>query len=399
MSAALQPGDLLADMDFAAHNAEVADLWRGYWEGTPSRTPVIFGIGTRFFLKEPGANPDGVTFQEYSEDPDLMFRTQLGFQRWFRHNVDQDAELGAPSAWPVYVDFQNYFEAAWFGCPVAFRSGEVPDATPAFAYRPEDLLDRGIPDPFGGLMGRAIEYHERFCELAAAEPYLGIPVQPPTYACGMGSDGPFTVGCSLFGPDVLCTLLAAEPDRFHGLMDFLTTAIGDRMEAWRARFGVPVPQDSFGMADDSIALISTRMYREHVLPYHRRLYDRFGTDKMRSIHLCGDATRHFVTLRDELGIQSFDTGFPVDFAALRAQLGPGIRIQGGPHVALLRHGTPADVEAEVRRIMQSGVREGGLFVLREGNNMAPETPLANLEAMVRTGRAMGSLTPTNGDTA
>jgi uroporphyrinogen-III decarboxylase len=399
MTGALQPGDRLAGMDFAAHNAAVSELWRGYWDGSPSRTPVILGIGTRFFLKERGANPGGLTFREYSESPEAMFRAQLGFQRWFRHNVDQDTELGAPAAWAVYPDFQNYSEASWFGCPVEYRSGEVPDATPAFAERPEALMDHGVPGPFDGVMGRAIEYHERFCELAASETYLGLPVQAPTYGCGMGSDGPFTVGCSLFGPDVLCTLLAAEPERFHALMSFMTEAIAARMEAWRTRFGVPVPQDSFGMADDSIALISTRMYREHVLPYHRRLYDRFGTGKMRSIHLCGDATRHFVTLRDELGIQSFDTGFPVDFAGLRAQLGTGVRIQGGPHVALLRHGTPADVEAEVRRIMLSGVRDGGLFVLREGNNMAPETPILNLEAMVRVGRAMGSLKTDNGGSA
>ena len=59
----------------------------------------------------------------------------------------------------------------------------------------------------------------------------------------------------------------------------------------------------------------------------------------------------------------------------------------------------ADVEAEVRRIMLSGVRDGGLFVLREGNNMAPETPIENLEAMVSVGRAMGSLKTDNGGSA
>src|SRR5581483_2935932 len=42
-------------------------------------------------------------------------------------------------------------------------------------------------------------------------------------------------------------------------------------------------------------------------------------------------------------------------------------------------------DLETRRILQSGVLEGGLFILREGNNLAPGTPLENIEAMYPTG--------------
>jgi len=135
------------------------------------------------------------------------------------------------------------------------------------------------------------------------------------------------------------------------------------------------------------------MYREHLLPFHRRLCDALGTPAPRSIHLCGDSTRHFRTLRDELNIRAFDTGFPVDFAALRRELGPGVRIQGGPHVHLLMQATPAEVRGEVRRILQSGVLDGGFFVLREGNNLAPGTPLENTETLYHAGREFGRLAP------
>lgn len=143
------------------------------------------------------------------------------------------------------------------------------------------------------------------------------------------------------------------------------------------------------ISDDSIALISTSMYRDHVLPYHKRIYSRFGSADGRSIHLCGDATRHFPTLRDEVGITMFDTGFPVDFRKLRQDVGRRVRIQGGPNVEILRSSSPREVYEETRRILQSEILDGGLFVLREGNNLAPGTPLENTEAMYATGRKYG----------
>jgi len=153
-----------------------------------------------------------------------------------------------------------------------------------------------------------------------------------------------------------------------------------------------VPQDNYGFADDSIALISTAMYREHVLPHHRRMCDTLGTTTTpRSVHLCGDATRHFVTLRDELNVRHFDTGFPVDFGRVRRNLGPDVRINGGPHVEFLRTATPGEVWSDVRRIMTSGVLEGGRFMLREGNNLAPHTPLENTEALYSAGLEFGDI--------
>ncbi|OPZ79976.1 MAG: Uroporphyrinogen decarboxylase (URO-D) [bacterium ADurb.Bin429] len=74
---------------------------------------------------------------------------------------------------------------------------------------------------------------------------------------------------------------------------------------------------------------------------------------------------------------------------MRAALGPGIVIEGGPHVDLLLHGTPEAVGAETRRILRSGVTEGGKFILKEANNLAPRTPMANLQAMYDACRTEG----------
>lgn len=381
--------DRLAGYDIAAHNAEVKQCWEAYHAGRPYRVPIIVGLATRFFIYNDEVNPEHLSFQQYSEDPNKMFDFQLRWQRWVRFNVLQDAELGLPEKWVVYPDFQNYYEAAWFGCPVLFLEGQVPDTVPAFADCPERIMERGLPEPLSGLMGKGVEWYEQMKARAANETFLERPIEV-VVPC-QGTDGPFTCACNLFGPDVACEMMAAEPERFHRLMDFITEATIRRLIVLRKLAGVPIPQDGFFFADDSVALISTAMYREHVLPYHRKLCDTLATDKPRGIHLCGDATRHFKTIRDELNVWTFDTGFPVDFGWLRRELGPRVRIQGGPHIEFLRTATPAQVRERVREILSSGILEGGLFVLREGNNMAPHTPMENIRALYDAGREFGRL--------
>jgi len=379
--------DRLAGLDFARHNEEVVRVFETYSERNPIRVPIIVGTNTRYFMFHPDANDFGMDFKRFSEDPSAMFDSQLRFARWSRFNILQDAELGLPKQWWVGVDFQNYYEAAWFGCPIEYINDQVPDTHPVFEDCPERVMENGIPDPFGGLFGRGLEYYEQMSEKAINGEYLGRPIR--VGMPGGGSDGPMTVACNLFGPVFVCSAMIEEPERLQRLLTFITDATIERMRAWRTKSGIPVPQDSFGMADDSIALISTEMYCEQILPHHKRLYDTFGTEKDRSIHLCGNASRHFPTLIRELGIAGFDTGFPIDFAAVRKAVGPNVKINGGPHVELLRSATPEAVYEESRRILQSGILEGKMFLLREGNNLAPGTPLENIEAMVRAGLDFG----------
>ncbi|MDD5198818.1 MAG: uroporphyrinogen decarboxylase family protein [Terrimicrobiaceae bacterium] len=383
-----------ARFDFAAHNAEQAGMWDAFNAGRPTtRIPIILGTNTRYFIYNGSANPDGLDFRGYSEDPDVMFDAQLRFQRWSKFNLLQDIELGLPEKWTISPDFQNYREAAWFGCEIHYFPGQVPDTMPDFADAPERAMENGVPDPFGGLMARGVEYWEHYKARAERETFLDRPVEAAVPGYGIGTDGPMTVACNLFGADFVCETMADDPDRLHKLLDFVTEATIQRMIAWRKFCGLPVPQeDGFGFADDSIALISTAMYREHVLPHHRRLCDALsGPSSSRGIHLCGDATRHFKTLVEELNIHSFDTGFPVNFCAMRRELGPEVRLQGGPHVDFLMRATPGEVREEVRHILDSGILEGGRFLLREGNNLAPYTPLENTEAMYHAGREFGKI--------
>jgi len=383
----------MREIDFEKHNAEVRAVWDAYRNRQPARVPMVFGINPRFTMWEPAVNTRRITFEQYMRDPQLMLERHLENQFFVRHHVPQDAEMGLPKdGWNVNVDFQNSYDAGWFGCELHFYDDQVPDTRPLLdSDRTKNLLfERGIPDPFtGGLMKRNWEFYDYFQKKKAEGwTYKGLPLKDIS-PCACGTDGPLTVACNVRGATEFMTDLIEDTGYALKLLDFITTASITRIKAYRERLGQPLKAKNWGYADDSMQLISTKMYQDLILPFHKRLKSELTEAEKVDIHLCGDSTRHFRFLRDEMGVQGFDTGFPVDFAWVREQVGPDVQIQGGPNIAFLLTATPDEVRAETKRILTSGIMRGGRFILREGNNLPPGVPLDNLWAMYDTCKEYG----------
>ena len=144
------------------------------------------------------------------------------------------------------------------------------------------------------------------------------------------------------------------------------------------------------MADDSIALLSPEAYREFILPYHLQIVREMGAVSGTSWHLCGAVQQHFETLVEELGAVSFDVGAPTDLADARRRLGPGVQLLGNIDPVLLLRSSKDEIVARVRRAMACGVMEGGRYIMREGSNVAPCTPVGNLLVMYEAGKQAGS---------
>jgi uroporphyrinogen-III decarboxylase len=173
------------------------------------------------------------------------------------------------------------------------------------------------------------------------------------------------------------------------LMDYIVTAIIQRVKAWRAYLGMDQPPYGFYFADDDIQYLSLRQYRELVLPYHKRLLAALNGDEPLGMHLCGNVQRHLPTIVKELNVRSFDLGFPIDFTSLRDEVGEAVEIQGGVPVGDLMQKSPHQVFARAESILKSGILSGGCFILKEANNLPPCTPLENIEAMYTAARTLG----------
>ncbi len=378
-------------IDFKKHNEEVREVWAAYWAGKPIRVPLKISCNPRMLLLDPALNPKKVTFKQYFGDPEIMLNVQVQFEKWKRLNLEDDSEMGIPKdRWSPYVDLQNVAEAAWFGAALNFKDDQCPDTEPILSGDKKNLLfDRGFPEPISGIVKTAQDYIEYFDKKAESGiKYEELPVKGGG-KLGCGTDGVVTVAMNLRGSELL-TDFYEDPDYVRKLFDFITEATIKRFHGIRKFHGDPLKSDSFWYADDSIAMLSGEMVREFVLPCHKRLFTAVSTGKNQvGIHLCGDATRHFKMLRDEMFVRSFDTGFPVDFAWLRKELGPGVEIQGGPGVLLVLSGTEEELQLEAKRILESGIMEGGKFIFKEGNNLAPLTPMRNIRVMLDVCRHFG----------
>ena len=375
-------------------------------QGIPIRPPVSLGTGTQFFIYNDDLNPGGaVDWERYCTDADTMLDFQLRAAVWRAEHIAPycDDPIGMPpnrEAWLVRIDLQNFDEAAHLGAPVMFLPGQIPDTPTILAGdRKNALFDAGLPDPLTGACPepfdcaqdklrrrgwyrKAHEMLEQWQERLRREPeYRGWPVRIDPF--GWWSGGPLTLAVSLRGHELL-TDLYEDPDYVRTLLDYLTEVTIARVRAHARFFGMQDPPDSLWFADDNLMLLSVKMAREFMLPVYRKLKAGMTTAEHAKIHLCGDATRHFRWLKDEVGVNDFETGFPVDHGRIRRELGPDVTIHGGPTVMLLHDGSPDAVRAETQRILDSGVCEGGRFVLREANNLAPHTPFANLAAMYET---------------
>ncbi len=368
--------------DHEAHNRENEALWTAFHRGEARRAPLLFSVNARYLMNDRARNEGRDTMAAMFYDTDMMLRWQLRLQRFLRCELCDDRPWGPPpEGWRVNVDMQNVAEPAWYGCPIDMSDPMMPYAQ--HFLRAEDLPSflRRPPDPFGGVMAQVMEHRRTMLRRKEQGMELeGCPIGE--VGGGPHTDGPMTVACSLMGPSAFCLLLYEDPQAASDLLAFLADTAVARIHAWRRELGQPERTPMTGLADDSIALISHADYIRFVLPHHRRLIAGLATgERKNNVHLCGDSTRHFLTIRDELNAGTFDTGYPIDHAAMARALGPDVVLQGGPTVGFLLSATPDEAREESLRILRSVAPHTRRFLLKEANNLAPGTPLPVLNAM------------------
>jgi hypothetical protein len=371
------------------HNQEARAVWVAFRAGKPIRPPVGLGTNTHFFIFNHELNlDDSVSFENYMTQAKVMLDFSLKAAVWRAYYIAPycDDPIGLPDEFTLRIDLQNIDEAAYFGAPVQFLPHQVPDTLPILTGdKKYALFDMPYPDPFqAGWYATSTRIYQELQEYLARNPtYLDRPVTIEPY--GYWTGGIFTLAVALRGHELM-TDLYEDPQYVHDLLRYLTGATIYRVKAYHEFFNLPFPGQNLFFTDDAIQLISTKMLGDFLIPLYKEYKAALITREHCKIHLCGDASRHFTTLKDELGVNEFEVGFPIDFGKIRQQLGPQVTIHGGPNIMILKNGTAQEVAQETNRILNSGVLEGGRFVLREGNNLAPFTPFANLDAMYHQAR-------------
>jgi uroporphyrinogen decarboxylase len=135
-------------------------------------------------------------------------------------------------------------------------------------------------------------------------------------------------------------------------------------------------------------IFSPRLWRRFIKPRVAQMYGavkRAGKAVM--IHSCGRVQELFPDLI-EVGLDVFNPFQPdvMDPYEMKRQYGDRLSFFGGVSVQhLLPHGTPAQIRAEVRRLMDEVGRDGG-FIIAPSHDMPGDIPVENMVAFIETVR-------------
>ncbi len=351
----------------------------------PDRVPVIPAINYRFLLPK-----IGVRFRDYFNDPETMLRSLILGQKWLMENVRTDA-ASITGAWVGgWTDFQNTTEASALGCEVVFPDDDIPMVREDGWVRTDADLRRleRIDVVNAGLNGRQIAFRQAM--QAAAEKYpvrfQGGPVFYPgaNPALTHTSHGPFTVASDLMGPTQMFEAMLARPEFARELMSIVTAKI----LAWEDFCWAEeaLPNRDFAWTDDLSAYLSADMWEEMVLPFNRQLRDHFG---WASLHMCGKTDHLLRLFTEKLQINELQGfGWQVNLDQMARVMGGRVVVLGNVSPLLIANGTPDQVKDATRRVIEKLAPCRGL-IIQDGNNISPESPLENINAMYAAAEEFG----------
>jgi len=183
--------------------------------------------------------------------------------------------------------------------------------------------------------------------------------------------GPATLCGCLFGVETFLVWMIEEPEKAHAAMRRATAMVAGYVRE-QLRAGTHVAQ--IGEPTASGDMISPAQYAEFVKPYHRELAAIADGPVM--THICGNITRHLPHLA-EVGFRAVSFDAKTDVGAARAALKGKSALVGYVPTLLLLQGTADEVRQATRDCIASGVA-----AVNAGCAVAPDTPKANIEAMI-----------------
>jgi len=369
---------------FAQHNAEVAELWNRYAKGTHARVPVLLTFDEQFLL--PRWN---CSFRQFYQDVPTQIDIRLETQEWIRTAVRQDQPMGLPDAW--YVTPTNWMaENEFLGAEVIVQEHDYAWGQPLMLPKAKLLERLQRLDVHRGVLECSL--HRQYVEMVErtkSMEFRGRPVR--TSLPVTSTHGVFTKAAEIRGLERLCLDLYEDPPFARELLRTVTELLLAWIRTWHelCQAGRAFPSaEGWGLADDSIAMISPAHYEEFVLPCHQRIYSAMTTGP-RAIHLCGHAQHLFALIHRELGVTIFNGPGPqIDLVRMIGEIRAPIEIQVEVAHATLQM-SRATIEREVRGLLRDEVKAQAKEMLI--GYVPKDTPVENLAFFYECGRRYGQM--------
>ncbi|MCX6150946.1 MAG: hypothetical protein NTX22_10505 [Ignavibacteriales bacterium] len=343
------------------------------------RVPVIPAIAHRFLIPQVGVN-----FKDYYGNPETMLRSQILAQKWLLENIKTDA-YSITGPWVgAWTDFQNTFESGSLGCEIIFPDDDIPWVGKGWIKDEIDLQKlEAIEYIHNGINFKQLEYRKEMIDVADKYPvrFLGGDILYPGENPSLThtSDGPFGVAGDLMGNTEIFEAVHERPEFVKELLRIVTDKMIEYLNFCWEEEKLPQPKD-FAWTDDLAVSLSEEQFRNIVLPYEKKLRNNF--DGYLSLHMCGKSDHLLKIFRDELRINELQGfGYQVDLDYIAEVMGGKVVLVGNVNPMLIHSGTPEQIKNECKRVIEKLSSYNG-FILQDGNNIPPGTPIENINAMM-----------------
>jgi uroporphyrinogen decarboxylase len=207
----------------------------------------------------------------------------------------------------------------------------------------------------------------------------------------------------LYGMEAFLVDLYAKPEVVCAIMDKVTEIAVGRMEAGMETIGdlvdiVRLSGEDLGT--QNAPMISPKLFHSMVQPRFSRLWNAARSKIEQKnpaaklmLHSCGNV-RPFLATWIEMGLNILDPIQPrargMEPMGLKKDFGEQLIFHGGIDLQhTLPFGTPEEVQAEVRRYIQT-LGPGGGYIVSPAHNVQSDVPPANLVAIRDTVEAYGN---------
>ncbi|GEM_PF-261518 len=353
----------------------------------PDRVPVLHYIGARYWLPLIGF---GTRFKDYLWDPGFMLEAQILGTKWILENVKSDF-----CKIVFYPDFMWAEDVEPFGAEIIYPDDDSPwVARPNLLQRNDDLAQlEGVDYVHGGLHGKTITFYREMKK--RAEDYeiqfldgKVIPVTECVCMGGGGIIGPTVIAGDLRGADALALDFYDRPEWVKALLSIITDKAIGWLDAARAvndkrAFCSYIIEGATFIGDDGTAQLSPKQFEEFALPVLKKLALHLHSQGLKVIaHNCGRVDHLLKYWIEDIGINIYyGFSYLTNKSLMRETMGGKIVLIGGIDTVKLHAGKPEDVEEDVLQTLRVlGDCPG--YVVMDGHNVAPGTPVENLNAMM-----------------
>lgn len=363
----------------------------------PDRVPVLHYIGSRYWLPLLGYEND---FSSYFNDPKVMLEAQIKGQKWILENIKSDFHKIV-----MYPDFMWVEDVSGFGADTVFPQNDSPwVARPHYLEEDEDLEKlRKVDYVHTGLHGKMLTYYAKMKDIATdyeIEFSDGKTVSAAEYVVpgGAGVIGIAALAGDLCGVEKFSMDMYDKPKWIKELLDIIVDKAIDwidvvlELSGGRMGFCSDYYENIIHIGDDGTAQMSPDQFEEFMLPVFIRLSNHIKSKGCKvQAHNCGKADHLVRFWAEDIKIDRYmGFSYQTDKKLLKSVMGGNIPIMGGIDTVKIHDGTPKDVVEDCKLNLDI-FKECPGYVMMDGHNVAPGSPLENINMFAEAADKYGRI--------